>query len=164
MLDLVRQPEGSNLCGQACVATLANVSLEEACKAVGKRGRTRWTDVRLGLSKFQIDAQSINPVRTFQALFLLQRSGVFILKTQREKRGHYSILAGDLVFDPALEEPARLGAYLMRMAQSGVTPISCGHIVRIFNDTQGRGTTVLTFPVEGLNSRQRQWQPPSRME
>ena len=39
-LSHIRQPEGSNLCGQACVAMLAGVTLAEAIRATGTRGRT----------------------------------------------------------------------------------------------------------------------------
>lgn len=40
MIVLVRQPPGSNLCGQACIATLCNVSLEQACNLAGTYGQT----------------------------------------------------------------------------------------------------------------------------
>lgn len=46
------QPEGSNLCGQACVAMLAGVSLEEATQTVGKSGLTLTRDVRQALEKY----------------------------------------------------------------------------------------------------------------
>ena len=39
-MKLVRQPEGSSLCGQACVATIAGVSLEESIQAFCTRGGT----------------------------------------------------------------------------------------------------------------------------
>jgi hypothetical protein len=36
-------------CGQACVAMIAEVSLEKACTAVGKQGATTFADIRRGL-------------------------------------------------------------------------------------------------------------------
>jgi len=42
-INYIRQPEGSNLCGQACVAMLTGKSLEEAIAAVGTKGRTSLT-------------------------------------------------------------------------------------------------------------------------
>mgnify|MGYP003132488658 CR=1 FL=1 len=46
MIELVEQPRSSNLCGQACVAMLAGVTLDEAIKVVGTRGKT--TSLQLG--------------------------------------------------------------------------------------------------------------------
>ena len=39
-MKLVRQPSGSNLCGQACVAMVCDIELEEAIELVGSRGKT----------------------------------------------------------------------------------------------------------------------------
>jgi len=39
-MKLVMQPTDFSLCGQACVATIAGVSLEESIKAFGTRGGT----------------------------------------------------------------------------------------------------------------------------
>jgi hypothetical protein len=50
----VRQPVGSNLCGQACVAMAAGVRLEVAVAAVGKRGKTQWGDLRRALARLGI--------------------------------------------------------------------------------------------------------------
>ena len=40
MIDLVRQPDNSNLCGQACVAMIAGISLNESIKLFNSRGKT----------------------------------------------------------------------------------------------------------------------------
>jgi len=54
-MKLVRQPEGSSLCGQACVATIAGVSLEESIRAFdGTRGGTRTKQVINAFRKFGI--------------------------------------------------------------------------------------------------------------
>ena len=48
---LVYQPEGSALCGQACLATILGISLEEACDILpGDRG-TRICRIREALEK-----------------------------------------------------------------------------------------------------------------
>jgi len=44
-MRLVRQPEGSGLCGQACIAMAAGVSLDRACEVVGHR-KERGTTTR----------------------------------------------------------------------------------------------------------------------
>ena len=41
-MELVKQPKNTNLCGQACVATVAGISLDESIKAFGgHKGRTK---------------------------------------------------------------------------------------------------------------------------
>lgn len=45
------QPAKSNLCGQACVATVLDIDLDEATKLVGKRGLTRTSDIRAAFAK-----------------------------------------------------------------------------------------------------------------
>ena len=53
---LVRQPEGSSLCGQACVAMVAGVSLDRAIKATGhsRRGGTHTWEIVEALRKLGI--------------------------------------------------------------------------------------------------------------
>jgi len=48
-MNLVRQPKGSNLCGQACVATLCEITLDEAIMLTRKRGKTRTCDLKQAL-------------------------------------------------------------------------------------------------------------------
>jgi len=48
-MKLVRQPRDSNLCGQSCIATLANISLEDACLVVGTKGCTNTADLKAAL-------------------------------------------------------------------------------------------------------------------
>jgi len=54
-MKLVRQPKGSSLCGQACVATIAGVSLEESIMAFGgTRGGTSTKQVVDALRKLGV--------------------------------------------------------------------------------------------------------------
>lgn len=41
MIQELRQPENSNLCGQTCVAMIASIPLEASIQVFGTRGRTR---------------------------------------------------------------------------------------------------------------------------
>jgi hypothetical protein len=54
-MKLIMQPEGSSLCGQACVAMIAGITLEESIKVFGTKGGTHTNDLirafkRLGIS------------------------------------------------------------------------------------------------------------------
>lgn len=39
-INLVKQPDNSNLCGQACVAMITGISLGESIKLFGSKGKT----------------------------------------------------------------------------------------------------------------------------
>lgn len=54
LLPWIPQPPGSNLCGQACVAMLAGVTLAESIQVFGTEGRTSWKQVRGALRHFGI--------------------------------------------------------------------------------------------------------------
>jgi hypothetical protein len=49
------QPPGSRLCGQACIAMIAEVSLVQACAAVGHSHSTRTREIVRALRTFSID-------------------------------------------------------------------------------------------------------------
>lgn len=53
-LELVLQPRDSKLCGQACIAMVAGVSLDEAVKVVGHTQATRTQDLIKALAHFGI--------------------------------------------------------------------------------------------------------------
>lgn len=48
-MKLVEQTPGSNLCGQACVATIAGVTLDEACMVMRTKGKTSTKQVKQAL-------------------------------------------------------------------------------------------------------------------
>jgi len=51
IIDLVRQPDNSNLCGQACVAMIAGISLNESIKLFGSKGKTGTKSIYFALQK-----------------------------------------------------------------------------------------------------------------
>lgn len=56
--NLVLQPEGSELCGQCCVAMAAGVSLAEAVRAVGHEGGTYTRDIVAAFEKLGVPSAS----------------------------------------------------------------------------------------------------------
>ena len=50
-INLIRQPDNSNLCGQACVAMIAGISLDESIKLFNSRGSTGTKTVYYALQK-----------------------------------------------------------------------------------------------------------------
>lgn len=57
-MRIIRQPEGSSLCGQCCVAMAAGVSLDRACQAVGHRNATTTKNIILALAQLGIPCAS----------------------------------------------------------------------------------------------------------
>lgn len=53
-MKLVRQPKGSNLCGQACVATLCGITLDEATILVRKTGQTQTKHLKRALREMSV--------------------------------------------------------------------------------------------------------------
>lgn len=53
-MKLVMQPSGSYLCGQACVAMIAEISLDDSISVFGKHGETPTRDVIAALRKLRI--------------------------------------------------------------------------------------------------------------
>lgn len=53
-MNLIMQPEGSNLCGQSCVAMVAGVSLKQSIATFGKRGKTKTRDLVRALAALKV--------------------------------------------------------------------------------------------------------------
>ena len=88
MMIHLTQPDGSNLCGQTCLAMILWVSIPKAIAMVGKRGRTRTRDLRHVLEengyectpRLKLGAPSVD--------------GLFILKVRYDdrKNTHWVVL------------------------------------------------------------------------
>jgi len=50
-INLIKQPDNSNLCGQACVAMIAGISLKESIKLFDSKGKTNTKKVYYALQK-----------------------------------------------------------------------------------------------------------------
>jgi len=59
----VMQPKGSNLCGQAIIAMLGNIDIQEAIKLMEKTGGTRTKDIIQALNKIGLKAASHKLIR-----------------------------------------------------------------------------------------------------
>lgn len=94
-MNLVRQPIDSNLCGQACVATVTGVDLEDAITAVGTRGKTNTAKLKKGLHRLGVrcDARRTRgfPPKTVTA-FLYWKS---------DDHAHWMVWHKGKYYDPA---------------------------------------------------------------
>jgi hypothetical protein len=104
-MKLVQQPEGSNLCGQAVVAMLLNLSLEEACELMGKRGKTTSKDLVQALCKGGVGVgQKRIPLRgNPPPLFSI----VFARYSQGGNVGHWMLFWNGRLLDPSAHYETR---------------------------------------------------------
>jgi hypothetical protein len=104
----VHQPQGSALCGQACLATVAGLTLDEACYLVGHRAQTGPWEIAAALGALgfelwpRLRGGAAPPPDVTGLLDLRGGSG-----------GHVVVLDGTgRVLDPAQAEPVALAAFL----------------------------------------------------
>ena len=98
-MRLVRQPPGSNQCGQACVAMILGVSLQVAIALMGTKGKTRTKNI-VGALRFRRVKCKGKLLRDKQgARWFAQR--LAILKVTDGVNAHWVLLAGGRIYDPA---------------------------------------------------------------
>ncbi|GAG32918.1 unnamed protein product, partial [marine sediment metagenome] len=103
----VKQPEDSNLCGQACVATLAGVGLEESIRVFGTRGKTTTRQIRQALLHLEVDCGE-RLVRGFP-------DGPAILKwTWPNGHSHWCVWMNNKYYDPCAGVHRKPPKYLTR--------------------------------------------------
>lgn len=102
-MNLVKQPPKSNCCGQACVATIAGISLDEAIALFGKRGKTRASDVREALRKRGFDpyGRLVRMCKTSPWISRVWDSATLVVKFKEGKFGHWVVRHKGKFYDPA---------------------------------------------------------------
>lgn len=106
MIRLVRQPEGSSLCGQACVAMVAGVTLIEATAAIGHTRPTYTRDLVAALRSFGVQCEDrlklvsrARPELPARAILSIRK---FVEKPNggRKRYGHWMVIWYGHIFDP----------------------------------------------------------------
>jgi len=93
-MKLVRQPEGSNLCGQACVATICNISLEDAIILVRTKGKTKTKHLKCALHEMNIK----HGERRFPGM---PKEGSALLYWQSDSGAHWTVWHRKKHYDPS---------------------------------------------------------------
>lgn len=96
----VRQPEGSSLCGQACVAMLAGISLEESIAIFGSRGSTTTKQVVAVLDKLGIPNAGI--LTRLKKGVEKTPTCLVVLHFKGENHTHWTIWHRGVFWDPAV--------------------------------------------------------------
>jgi hypothetical protein len=140
-MKLVRQPPNSNLCGQACIATIFGITLEEAIKAVGKKGKTYGSDLRRAIQSLGGDATAMVRVKNEHVV----PAGTGIIKFKQGKAGHFVVFNKGKYYDPASgvfrERPKYLAGAkpTSYMNVSGVFRVAINQVIGIKGTANGQG-------------------------
>lgn len=106
-MKLVRQPEGSSLCGQACIAMAAGVTLQTAIRAVGHH-ETRGCfshEILEGLRTLDVPcADKWQRVKRAHAV-LPRRALVWIYRVPKVQSGHVMLTWDGTMYDPGCRWP-----------------------------------------------------------
>lgn len=106
-MELVRQKPQTNQCGQACLATIAGVTLEEAIAAVGKTGLTRTRDILYGASRLGLKGAA-----RMKRLGENWPEGTAMMRVVNGRRSHWIVWDGRKILDPAAGTFRKLPRYL----------------------------------------------------
>jgi len=111
IIEFVKQPLESSLCGQACVAMIAGISLEKSIAIFGKRSSTTTKDVAVALRKIGFECADkvtrITKINEKPPLCM-----VVVRSKDNRNHNHWVAWNGKHYFDPALGICERLnGAY-----------------------------------------------------
>jgi hypothetical protein len=101
--NLIIAPEGSNCCGQACIAMAAGVSLDRAFEATGKRGGTHTKHVVAALHVLGVktDARARRMSKTKPVLPQRCLVSICTKKVKGEyKLGHWMLHWDGKMYDP----------------------------------------------------------------
>jgi len=96
-MKLVRQPNGSNLCGQACCATICGITLDKACKDAGTVGKTFTRDLKHVLHTNGL-ATAPRRVRSWPKK---DETALLFFQSEDRKEAHWVVWHKGKFYDPA---------------------------------------------------------------
>lgn len=106
--SFIQQPAGSNLCGQACVAILLDIGLNQSIKLFGTRGGTK---TRLLCRALGIKHRRLKVIKNLDKL---PNETIICKVTWNHKGSHWIIVdkSRNLVIDPSLDQPTFYSWYI----------------------------------------------------
>lgn len=107
-MKLVKQPVGSSQCGQACVATVCGITLEESLMIFRRKGQTRTKHIVAALRQMGIKCGD-KLTRGFP------KEGAAILKfTHPSGRSHWVVWYKNKYYDPIAGVSQKIPRWLLR--------------------------------------------------
>lgn len=97
-MKLIKQPKGSSLCGQCCLAMILQISLEEAIQLIGHKNETKEWELLKHLPDINEVYSFIGePTKQHKKLYLLQLHK----NPKNSKQRHWTISSINGILDPA---------------------------------------------------------------
>lgn len=106
----IKQPEGSSLCGQACIAMISNVSLDRAIEVVGHKSATRTKELVSALKTLGINCDSRLRICK-RNMPILPKRCIIAMRNKSYKRGHWVVMWDGVMFDPEHDAVGRSGGW-----------------------------------------------------
>ena len=104
-MNLVRQPKGSNLCGQACVATICKVTLDEAIMVMRTKGCTNGKQIIQALRQLGVTSSD--------KMIRGKPIGSAIVKfTHPDGKSHWVLVYNSKYYDPFYGVNRKVPRYL----------------------------------------------------
>lgn len=101
-MENIRQPSGSRVCGQCCVAMATSSTIEQAQEACGKKYSTPTKSLVKGLRALGAKCVSGKLVPIYGELYKLPRFAVLkVVINNRQSGWHWVLKYKDQIFDPA---------------------------------------------------------------
>lgn len=101
----IRQPEGSSLCGQCCVAMAAGVSLDRSIEVIGHSKGTWTPEIVRALRKFGVVCEE--KCRRVSLKSSIPERAMLSIKVAGSKGGiHWALVWDGLFYDPGRPEPS----------------------------------------------------------
>ncbi len=100
-MKLITQPKNSKCCGQACIAMIAGISLEESIKVFGHNKATRTIDLIKALKKLKFKTETKRLQRYKNGTFPIEGVAIVKLSYKTQRQGHWIVEKDGKVFDPS---------------------------------------------------------------
>lgn len=94
MIRHVPQPSGSKVCGQACIAMVLGISLDDAVKLVGHARATRTKEISAALGQ-------LGPLVRLSRKHSLPDRCIMKVRIPNQSNWHWVLKDGSMVFDPS---------------------------------------------------------------
>jgi hypothetical protein len=107
---MVKQPENSKLCGQCCLATILNISLEDSIALIGHKHGTRTKEL---IRHFPTDSDRLSKAG-IDFYFALCK-----VHFEDQKQTHWIVYKDGMVYDPVIGKYIAFERWKTITAQSG---------------------------------------------
>lgn len=119
-LTHIKQPRGSSLCGQTCLAMYLGISLGESIFWFnGKRSGTNTRILCYVLRNQGVDIALNSRLRVIYRGVKVPRTGILRIKwkipDRKVNHGHWVLKVGDMIHDPEQEWPVEYEDYVARI-------------------------------------------------